>query len=83
MTEARMYQPRPWNEKTFLFLTLSRLPERRETVILECQGKEVPRENFNILVNQDTGQQHVYMKEATRGDCCTAYVKIVTVEKVA
>ncbi len=70
---ARRFQPRPWNEPHILLLTLIRHPKHDEEVVLMCQGKKVPREKYNLLTNKDTGELHIYMKDATWGDCCQAH----------
>lgn len=66
---------RDWNEPHFLFLTLHRAPEHGEEIMLELQGQPVPRDQFNILHNADTGEVHVFKREATWGDCATASVR--------
>lgn len=77
---ARRFQPRPWDEPHMLFLTLIRHPNHDEEVILLCQGKEVPREKYNFLLNKDTGDLHIYMRDATWGDCCQAQAQFRLVE---
>ena len=55
-----------------LFLTLIRHPNYDEEAILICQGEEVPRGRYNFLLNEDTGELHIYMRDTTWGDCCQA-----------
>lgn len=72
---TKHFEPRPWDEPHILFLTLVIPPKFDEEIILECQGKVVPRDKWNLLTSMDTGEQHVYMRDATWGDCCQASVR--------
>jgi hypothetical protein len=74
MIEARMYQPRHWDEHNPLIVTLVRHPKRDEEITFECQGNPVPRSKWSLLSNQDTGSLLIYMPDATWGDCCTCMV---------
>ena len=66
---------RPWDKPHLLFLTLTNHPKHGEEIILIYQGKEVSRERYNLLLNKDTGDLHIYMRDATWGDCCQAQIQ--------
>lgn len=77
------YPHRQDNEAHPVILTLTPPPGGRHFFVLELQGERVPRKDYRLLRDVETGDPVIVKLDATWLDCCQAAVKYIAVPRSA